>query len=120
MRTIIAGSRNITSYALVCVAVRESGFNITQVVCGGARGVDLAGKMWAHTNNIPVVMFIPDWAKYGRSAGLLRNRLMANNADALIAVWDGKSPGTRHMIDTAEELKLKVYIHRVPITAGLL
>jgi hypothetical protein len=114
MRTIIAGSRTIFSHALVGVAVKASGFEVTKVLCGGARGVDLAGKMWAQAHAIPVGDYPADWARYGKAAGAMRNIEMAKNADALIAVWDGESRGTKHMIRIATERGLKVFVHRVP------
>ena len=58
-------------------------------------------------------MFIPDWDKDGRSAGYKRNAEMAEYADALIAVWDGDSKGTKHMIECMNKLNKKVYIHKV-------
>jgi hypothetical protein len=110
LRTIIAGSRSITSLRIVAEAIKESGFKITQVVSGGARGVDSLGEEWAKIWNIPVVRFIPDWGKHGKRDGYLRNSDMANYADALIAIWDGKSRGTKHMIDLAKAKGIKVYI----------
>jgi hypothetical protein len=110
LRTIIAGSRSITSLRIVAETIRESGFKITQVVSGGARGVDSLGEEWAAIWKVPVVRFIPDWGKHGKRAGYLRNSDMANYADALIAIWDGKSRGTKHMIDLAKAKGIKVYI----------
>ena len=52
--------------------------------------------------------FPADWGKYGKKAGIIRNRAMAEYADALLAYWDGKSSGTRNMIEIARELGLKV------------
>ncbi len=101
MRTIIAGSRSITEYKHVLKAVAESGINITQVVSGTAKGVDLLGEKFAQEHGISVVRFPADWNKYGNRAGYLRNMEMAGNADALIAVYDGTSRGTQHMIDIA-------------------
>lgn len=114
MRTIIAGSRDITDMRLLERAIRESGLVITEVVCGGARGVDQLGYEWAHHgNNIPVKLFPANWDKYGKGAGYRRNIEMAKYADALIAIWDGKSKGTKHMIDIAIEYKLKVIVYEV-------
>jgi hypothetical protein len=110
LRTIIAGSRSITSLHIVAEAVKESGFKITQVVSGGALGVDRLGEEWAKIWGIPVIHFIPDWDKYGKRAGYLRNSDMANYADALVAVWNGKSRGTKHMIDLANAKGIKVYV----------
>jgi len=113
MRTIIAGSRNITNYALVVMAVANSGFNITVVLCGDARGVDMLGEEWAKDHNVPVEHYPADWSRYGKRAGYIRNEEMGANAEALVAVWDGTSRGTEHMINIAREKDLKVYIEAV-------
>ena len=117
MRVIIAGSRDITDYTLVVDAVEKSGWgeDIETVVSGGAKGVDLLGERWAKENigedNIDV--FLADWGELGNEAGFARNYDMAMNADALIAVWDKKSNGTRHMINIANEMGLEVSILKV-------
>ena len=98
MKVIIAGSRTITDYNVVFSAIRNSGYKITEVVSGGAKGVDRLGERYAHENGIPVKRFLPDWRELGKAAGPVRNADMAEYADALIAIWDGKSAGTRHMI----------------------
>lgn len=110
MKVIIAGSRTITDYQDVWNAVKESRFGFTEVVSGGASGVDQLGERWAHEHGVPVKRFIPQWVKYGRGAGPRRNEEMARYADALVAVWDGKSNGTKNMIDVAKHYKLKVYV----------
>jgi hypothetical protein len=112
MRVIIAGSRNITDYAFVQEAVRESGFDITEVVSGGAKGVDLLGERYAEENNINIKRFIPDWSQ-GKSAGIKRNMQMGDYAEALIACWDGDSRGTKHMIEYAGRNGLSVYVKYV-------
>jgi hypothetical protein len=113
VRTIIAGSRSVTDYAVVEEAVRASGFEVTSTLCGCARGVDKRGAEWAAENHLPTVHYPADWKKHGKSAGIIRNEEMAANADALVAVWDGKSPGTAHMIGAAKRRGLKVYVHDV-------
>ncbi len=113
MRTIIAGSRAINSYEIVRAAVEASGFNITRVVSGRAPGVDRWGELWAIKHKVPCSKYPADWRKHGRGAGFRRNEVMANSADALIAVWDGQSSGTRHMIATAMRKGLEVYVHNV-------
>lgn len=112
MKTIIAGSRNIDSLDIVFQAVNQSKFLISTVVSGGARGVDQLGEQWAKMNNIPVDIYLANWDKYGKSAGYKRNTIMAMNADALIAIWDGESKGTKHMIDLAEKYGLKTFVLR--------
>ena len=112
MKTIIAGSRSISDYNTIVDAVHKSGFNITEVVSGAARGVDRLGEKWANSHGIPVRQVHAEWERYGKRAGYLRNEKMADYANALIAVWDGQSKGTEHMIRIARAKGLKVYIFR--------
>lgn len=63
---------------------------------------------------IPTQRYPADWALYGKAAGAIRNRKMAENSDALVAVYDGKSPGTKNMIDEAKKVGLKVYVYVFP------
>lgn len=111
MKVIIAGSREITSYQVVKDAWLTSEFGMTEVVSGGARGVDRLGEKLAEELSLPVQKFIPDW-ELGKGAGYVRNKAMANYADALIAVWDGVSKGTKNMIDEMKKLGKPVHIRR--------
>lgn len=109
MKVIIAGSRSITEYSIIKQAVEESGFSITEIVSGMAKGVDKLGEQYANEKSILLKQFPADWSK-GRHAGFTRNVQMAEYADALIAIWDGQSKGTAHMINIARGLKLKIFI----------
>lgn len=113
MKVIIAGSRDLShlSVRLVEREVARSGFQITEVVSGTARGVDRVGELWGRQNKIPVAQFPADWNRYGKKAGYLRNVEMAEYADALIALWDGTSRGTKHMINIATKGGLAVYVY---------
>jgi len=102
--------RDYHNYQSLLEAVAESKFDITEVVSGGASGVDALGERYAHENGIPLKVFPADWAKHGNAAGPLRNKEMAIYADALIALWDGQSKGTRSMVGYANMRKLKLYI----------
>ena len=113
MKTIIAGSRTVTEFRSVVKAIEASGFDITEVVSGTARGVDQLGEQYARAMGKLIKRFPAEWDKYGKSAGYKRNEVMAEYADALIAVWDGKSRGTSHMIDLARKQGLQVYVHIV-------
>jgi len=113
MRTIIAGSRDITDYQVVCDAINACGWLPTAVISGAARGVDTLGETWGEAQGILIYQFPAEWDKYGKSAGYKRNELMAKYAQALVAIWDGKSVGTKHMIDIAKAAELTIYIHRV-------
>lgn len=117
MKVIIAGSRNVDNAVNhVGWAVYHSGFQITTVVSGTARGIDQAGETYANHYKIPLIRFPAEWDIHGKSAGYKRNVMMAENADALIAIWDGQSRGTKHMIDIAKSKGLKVFIYD-PLTA---
>lgn len=118
MKTIIAGSRSFRHNAdleLIEQAVRLSGFSISEVVSGTAYGIDRLAIAWALRNHIPVREFYAQWGVHGQSAGYMRNMAMAEYADALIAVWDGSSRGTAHMIDHARKRGLPVFV----LDAGL-
>ena len=113
-RIIIAGSRDWGNWRLVDKAVKRSGIEINLeedvIVSGAARGVDTVGEVWAEDMGLPVVQFPAYWERHGKSAGHKRNKEMANYADALIAIWDGRSAGTRNMIETAQDHGLEVFV----------
>lgn len=111
MRTIIAGSRSVRGYGLVERCVDDCFFVPTTVLSGCASGVDRLGERWAAKNNVPVEWYAADWINEGKSAGYRRNLRMADNAEMLIAVWDGSSPGTKHMIDIATSKGLLVWVY---------
>lgn len=116
MRVIIAGSRGITEYGIVALAVALSGFEVTEVVSGRARGVDLLGERWAELNGVPVAYFPVTpamWETEGKRAGHNRSHRMSQYADALVAVWDGRSKGTWSMIGIARAALHPVYVHDV-------
>ena len=115
MRTIIAGSRGIVNIDTISDAIEAAGWIPTVVISGAARGADRLGEMWAEAASVPVERFPADWRTYGKRAGYIRNAAMAEVADALIAIWDGQSPGTANMIQSAQHRNLKIYIHRVPV-----
>ena len=115
MRLIIAGGRDFTD--LVFLRQSMSFFvdiydddPVTEVVCGMARGADLAGRLWARQQNIAVKEFPANWDKYGRSAGSIRNGVMGDYADQAVIFWDGKSRGTKHMVDYMGAVKKPVFI----------
>jgi len=111
MRTIIAGSRTVFDFRQVVIAVRKAPWTITTILSGGASGADELGEKFARRNKIPLETYPADWNRWGKSAGYRRNAEMADNAEALIALWDGKSKGTANMIDLAKRKHLKVYVH---------
>ena len=117
-RVIIAGTRYFNDYAVLCAVCDrlladkvKQGFQIV-IVSGGCAGADMLGEAYAKERGYQVKRYPAQWERYGKKAGRIRNAEMANNADALIAYWNGESRGTRHMIETAREKGLAVRIHR--------
>lgn len=113
MKTIIAGTRTITNAAELEIAIAECGFQITEVVCGGAKGVDELGRLWAVAHNVPFKIFTADWATYGPVAGPMRNTQMVQYAEVAIFLWDGVSRGTADCIRSAGLKGLPMHIRRV-------
>jgi len=114
MRTIIAGSRTIRDeksvFEVIDRCVDSNKLEVTEVLCGLAKGVDIIGEKWGLSKEIPVKFFPARWKMYGKRAGYIRNAEMAENADALVAIWDGMSRGTEMMIKIATEKELKVFV----------
>ena len=113
MITIIAGTRTINNYRLLkheITKAEKDGIEITEVVSGGCMGVDELGEKYARVMEIPLHVFHAEWRTRGKAAGPIRNSQMVEFADALIAIWDGKSPGTRNIIKQARAAGLKIHM----------
>lgn len=115
-RVIIAGGRDFNNYEFaknkINYVLQNKMNNDTNliIICGGACGADKIGERFAKENGIEIQYYLANWSTFGKSAGYIRNKQMADNADALIAFWDGKSSGTKHMIDLAKKYGLKTRI----------
>ena len=128
MKLIIAGSRSISNQEAwlnlckTCVKLKfhgdepERSATVTEVVSGGCRGVDRLGEDWAVKEHIPIKVFPANWGKHGRAAGPIRNKQMAEYADALLLFWDGKSKGSASMKREMESLNKPV--HEIIIEGG--
>lgn len=117
MRIIIAGSRGITDPTIVDKGMRSLITKLglpTEIVSGGAKGVDELGERWAKQMGIPVKRFDADWDTYRKAAGPKRNRQMAEYADALLLVWDGTSRGSWNMLVTMRQLGKPAELFRWP------
>ena len=104
MRIAIIGSRGFSSYKLLSEVLEKYESNISLVVSGGARGADTVGENWAKRRDIPVKIFKPDWDRYGKSAGYVRNKEIISNCDGCIVFWDGESTGAQHSFKLCKEL----------------
>ena len=110
-KVIVAGSRSINDWEYIFKLLDTHESEISEVVSGGAKGVDTWGEIWAEASHIPYIQFPAEWDKYGKQAGYLRNQQMAEYADALIAIWDGQSKGTKHMIDIMTKMNKPVFVY---------
>lgn len=113
MKLIIAGCRNFNDRFIINAGIDafiEEYGTPDVIIEGGARGVDRMAYYYAKDNGIPVKVFPADWNKYGRAAGPIRNSEMAKYGTHLLAFWDGKSRGTKNMIETAKKHGLIVTI----------
>jgi hypothetical protein len=111
MRLIIAGGRD---YHLT-EADREflDGLDdVTEVVTGGATGADKDGELWAIDRDLPTMRYKPDWKTHGKAAGPIRNRAMAEYADAVVLFPGGR--GTDSMFAEAEKAGLTIFDRRTP------
>jgi len=112
MKVIIAGGRDFNDYDFLKSKVDKilSMRDNIEIVSGVANGADKLGELYAIEYNHKIKRFPADWGRFNRQAGYIRNIEMADYADALIVFWDGKSKGTKHMIDVAEEKNLLIRI----------
>jgi glycerophosphoryl diester phosphodiesterase len=116
MKLIIAGSRTFTDYKKLCEVcnhILQDQIDIEIVSGAYYKGADKLGEQYAKERGYKITQFPADWKRYGRAAGPKRNEQMANYADVLIAFWDGKSKGTKHMIQLAECRGLNVFMYQI-------
>lgn len=109
MRVAVIGSRGITVSDLGLFLPE----NTTEIISGGAKGIDTSAKEYALTHGIKLTEFLPEYALYGRAAPLKRNITIIENADIVLAFWDEKSRGTKFVIDSCQKLGVEVRVHIV-------
>lgn len=104
----VVGSRTFCNYEFMKYVLDS--YKFREIVSGGAKGADSLARKYAEEKGIPITEFIPEWEKYGKSAGFKRNKLIINQSDAVIAFWGGVSKGTSHSIRLAKEAGKNVYV----------
>lgn len=110
MKVVIAGGRDIeVTDEQIKEAIEKLGFEVTEIVSGGARGVDSCAERYAKANGITFTLFKADWDKFKGLAGPKRNLQMAVYADMLILFWDGRSKGSGNMKARMVGLKKPIY-----------
>jgi predicted Rossmann fold nucleotide-binding protein DprA/Smf involved in DNA uptake len=95
MKLAIVGSRNVGEIDIS----KHIPEGVTEIVSGGARGIDLLARKYAEDNNIKLTEFLPDYKRFGKGAPLKRNIQIADYADSVLCFWDGVSTGSKHVID---------------------
>ena len=128
MKVAIVGDRNVKDYSVIEKAVKQSGFDITEVVSGGANGVDSLAERWASDNGIPCKVFKADWnnievkgsvvavnkwgRKYNKMAGFMRNQKIVDYAEAVIAIQpNGPTSGTQDTIRKTKKTKKPLHYY---------
>lgn len=107
MKVAVIGSRGLS----VTDLGRYLPENTTEIVSGGAKGVDTSAREYALSHGIKLTEFLPEYTKYGRSAPLKRNITIIEYSDIVLAFWDGKSRGTKFVIDNCRKLGVEVRVY---------
>jgi len=106
MKVAVIGSRSLKINNLDAYLPIDT----NEIVSGGANGIDSCAKNFAIENNRLITEFLPEYAKYGKVAPLKRNLQIIDYADMVIAFWDGKSRGTKYLIDQCQKLNKPIKI----------
>lgn len=106
MKVAVIGSRNLTITNLEMYLPE----NVTEIVSGGAKGIDTCAREYARAKGIELKEFLPEYKKYGRGAPLRRNLEIIEYADMVLAFWDGRSKGTNYVIETCKKRKKEIKV----------
>lgn len=109
MKFAIIGSRNLIIKDFNPYLPKE----VTEIVSGGAQGIDTCAEKYAKANSIKFTEFLPEYEKYGRAAPILRNQQIIDYADAVLVFWDGESRGTKNVIDSCKKKNKRIIILKI-------
>lgn len=104
MKIAVIGSRGFNNVKLLEEKLDTFKYQIVELISGGAQGADTLAEAWALANNVPVKLYKPDWKRFGRAAGIKRNKQIIESCNYCIAFWDGKSKGTASSLKFCEKL----------------
>lgn len=102
MRVAVVGSRTFTNFNILMNVLDD--MPIDSIVSGGARGADSVARQYADRSLIPITEYLPEWERFGKAAGFIRNTTIVDDCDLVVAFWDGTSKGTGHSIDYARKI----------------
>ena len=106
MKIAVIGSRNIEPENTGDYLPKD----ISEIVSGGARGVDLKAREYAEEHNIKLTEFLPEYNRYKRGAPIKRNIQICEYSDKVLAIWDGKSRGTKFVIDYCKNNNISIEV----------
>ena len=109
MKLAIIGSRNCPPIDLEA----HLKYIPDTIVSGGAKGADTYAREFAQKHNLKLIEFLPEYDKYGKGAPLVRNKLIVDNCDCVLAFWDGKSRGSKFTLDYAKEKNKPIKIVQI-------
>lgn len=113
MKVAVVGSRDASPSAARLI-LKYLPADATEIVSGGARGIDTLAEEVAKSLSLPTKIFLPDYETYGRQAPLFRNRQIIDYADCVLAFWDGKSSGTKSVIGTCMDTGKPIKVISLP------
>ena len=114
MKVAIIGSRNFNDYQKLKDFIQKN-VNVNEIeliISGGENGADTLGEIFANEFKIKKLIFKPEWEKFGRRAGFVRNKDIIENCDVVFAFWIGGSKGTEHSLKLAENLNKTIYLQK--------
>jgi len=117
LRVAVVGSRTFKLKGLLVYYLDNYFWSVRYkiiIVSGGAKGADSFAEEWADERKVKTKIYKAKWQKYGKRAGFVRNEKIVKNCDVVVAFWDGESKGTKHTIDLARKIGLKVYVVMFP------
>lgn len=115
IKLAIVGSRTFVDYEVLKKTLDEfitqNNFTITSIISGGCRGTDLLAKKYSEENLIDLITFKPDWGRFGKQAGFIRNHDIIKSCDVCIAFHDGVSHGTAHDIKLCSQYNKPCWVY---------
>lgn len=113
MKVAIVGSRNIQFNTISDFIPINLSEKITEIITGGAAGIDSLAIKYAKENNIKITIIEPEYKRYKKAAPLMRNQTIVDLSDYVLAIWDGKSKGTKYTIDYANKINKKIKVYKI-------
>jgi predicted Rossmann fold nucleotide-binding protein DprA/Smf involved in DNA uptake len=108
MKVGVVGSRTFGDYDLMCKTL--DAYPIKEIISGGAYGADKLAEYYARRHHLNLTVHHPLYDRYGKGATHIRNKLIVDESDIIVAFWNGVSRGTFSTISFARQAGKKVVI----------